>query len=59
MTSPDALVLISIIVGGLLLVGANFVLQRVARPDHGTDRIAGSCGMAAPSAILDPRDGAA
>jgi hypothetical protein len=55
-TSPDFVVLLSMIVGALLLVGANVALQRVARPDRGIDRIAGCCGMAVRSAITESQE---
>lgn len=56
MNPHDLSVLIVLVVGSVLLVGANVALQRLARPDRGTERIAGCCGMAVPSAITDPQD---
>lgn len=56
MNPHDLLVLIVLVVGAVLLFGANVALQRLARPDRGVDRIAGCCGMAVPSAITDPED---
>jgi hypothetical protein len=37
----------------LALVALNVVLQRLARPDQGNERIAGCCGMALPKQIMD------
>ena len=56
MTLPDLGVFLILVVGGLLLVGTNVVLQRVACPDRGSERIAGCCGMALPSAITKPQE---
>jgi hypothetical protein len=54
MSSQDAVVLLALLAGAVLLVAVNVVLQRLARPDRGTDRIAGCCGMAVPSDITAP-----
>jgi len=56
MTQSDAVVLLALLAGAVLLVVVNVVLQRLARPDRGTDRIAGCCGMAVPSDITRPRE---
>jgi len=54
MSSQDAVVLLVLLGGAILLVAVNVALQRLARPDRGTDRIAGCCGMAVPSDITAP-----
>lgn len=54
MTSDVVVFLALLVVGAVLLVGANVALQRLARPDRGVERIAGCCGMAIPSAITNP-----
>lgn len=51
MTQPDAVVLLAMVAGAVLLAALNVALQRLARPDKGTNRIAGCCGMAVPSDI--------
>jgi len=56
MTFPDLAVLLILVVGAVLLVGTNVALQRLARPDRGSERIAGCCGMALPSAITNPQE---
>jgi hypothetical protein len=56
MNPHDLAVLIVLVVGAVLLVGANVALQRLASPDRGTERIAGCCGTAVPSAITDPHE---
>jgi len=56
MTPSDLAVLVALAAGAVLLVGANVALQRLARPDRGTERIAGCCGMAVPSAITEPHE---
>jgi len=56
MTSPDAVVLLGLIGGAVLLVAVNVALQRLVRPDRGTERIAGCCGMAVPSDISTPHE---
>jgi hypothetical protein len=56
MTPSELFVITALMVGGVLLVGANVALQRLARPDRGTERIAGCCGMALPAAITDPQE---
>ena len=56
MTDADAVVLLALIGGAILLVAVNMALQRLARPDRGTDRIAGCCGMALPSEMTTPRE---
>jgi hypothetical protein len=56
MTSADAAVLLALLGGAILLVAVNVALQRLARPDRGTDRIAGCCGMAVPSDITRPHE---
>jgi len=53
-TQPDIFVLLALLGGAVLLVAVNVALQRLARPDRGTDRIAGCCGMAVPSDISTP-----
>ena len=55
MTS-DVVVFLALLVGAVALVGANVALQRLARPDRGSERIAGCCGMAIPSTITDPQE---
>jgi len=55
MTS-DVVVFLALLVGAVALVAVNVALQRLARPDRGTDRIAGCCGMAVPSAITTPHE---
>jgi hypothetical protein len=55
MTS-DVAAFLALLVGAGALVGANVVLQRLARPDRGSERIAGCCGMALPSEITDPQE---
>jgi len=56
MTVPDAGVLLALFGGAILIVAVNVALQRLARPDRGTDRIAGCCGMALPSDITAPHE---
>jgi hypothetical protein len=56
MTSPDVVVLLALLAGAVALVAVNVALQRLARPDRGSGRIAGCCGMALPSAITDPQE---
>jgi hypothetical protein len=56
MTVSDAVVLLALTGGAILLVAVNVALQRLARPDRGTDRIAGCCGMAVPSEMTTPRE---
>jgi hypothetical protein len=56
MTIHDLSVLLVLVAGAVLLVGANVALQRLALPDRGVERIAGCCGMAVPSAISDPQE---
>jgi hypothetical protein len=55
-TSPDFAVLLALTIGAVLLVWVNVALQRVARPERGTERIAGCCGMAVRSAITEPQE---
>ena len=54
MTLPDLVVPLVLFAGAILLVAVNVALQRLARPDRGTDRIAGCCGMAVSSDISTP-----
>jgi hypothetical protein len=54
MSPSDAVVLLALALGAVLLVGLNVALQRRARPDLGDDAIAGCCGMALPASITDP-----
>jgi hypothetical protein len=54
MTLPDLVVPLALFAGAVLLVAVNVALQRLARPDRGTERIAGCCGMAVPSDITAP-----
>lgn len=54
MTIADLIVPLALLVGAVLLVAVNVALQRLARPDRGTDRIAGCCGMALPAEITHP-----
>jgi hypothetical protein len=54
MTLPDLVVPLALFAGAALLVAVNVALQRLARPDRGTDRIAGCCGMAIASDIATP-----
>jgi len=54
MTLPDLVVPLVLFAGAILLVAVNVALQRLARPDRGTDRIAGCCGMAVSSDITTP-----
>jgi hypothetical protein len=56
MTLADVAVLVALVAGAGALVAANVALQRLARPDRGSERIAGCCGMALPSAITDPQE---
>ncbi len=58
MTGPDVVVLLALLAGAMALVGANVALQRLARPDRGSDRVAGCCGMALPAEITDPQEDA-
>lgn len=58
MTLLDGAVLLALLGGAVLLVALNVALQRLARPDRGTDRIAGCCGMAVPSDITSPPEDA-
>jgi hypothetical protein len=53
-TLPDLGVLLALVGGAVLLVAVNVALQRLARPDRGTDRIAGCCGTALASDITTP-----
>ncbi len=53
MTLADLAVSISLALGAVMLVGANVALQRLARPDRGTERVGGCCGMALPAEIID------
>lgn len=48
MTLPDLVVPLVLFAAAVLLVAVNVALQRLVRPDRGTDRIAGCCGMAVP-----------
>lgn len=43
-----------LVLGGiaLALVALNFGLQRLARPDKGNDSVAGCCGMALPTDMI-------
>jgi hypothetical protein len=52
----DLVVPLVLLGGSVLLVALNVVLQRLARPDRGTERIAGCCGMALPSEVTTPRE---
>jgi hypothetical protein len=54
MSPSDVVVLFALGVGAVLLVAVNVGLQRLARPDRGTDRIAGCCGTALASDITTP-----
>ena len=54
MSEHDAVVLLALLGGAILLVAVNVALQRLARPDRGTERVAGCCGMAVPSDITAP-----
>ena len=54
MTFPDLVVPLLLFAGAVLLLAVNVALQRLARPDRGTDRIAGCCGMAISSDITTP-----
>ena len=54
MSLADLVVPLTLFAGAVLLVAVNAALQRLARPDRGTDRIAGCCGMAVPSDITAP-----
>ena len=54
MSSQDVVVLLALLGGAILLVAVNVALQRLARPDRGTERVAGCCGMAVPSDITAP-----
>jgi len=49
MSLPAEVVLLALAAGAALLVALNVALQRAVRPDRGSDRIAGCCGMALPS----------
>ncbi len=55
MSLPDLLVPLALL-GGVLLVAINVALQRLARPDRGTERVAGCCGTALPSDITRTRE---
>lgn len=54
MNLSGLLVPLAMLGGAVLLVAVNVALQRLARPDRGTDRIAGCCGMAVPAEITTP-----
>lgn len=56
MTSINLFVPLALLGASVLLVALNVALQRLARPDRGTDRIAGCCGMALPSEITTPQE---
>lgn len=56
MSLSDAAVVMAMLAGAVALVAANVVLQRLARPDRGSERIAGCCGMVLSSAITDPHE---
>ena len=56
LTLSDVMVLLGLLGGAALLVAVNVALQRLARPDRGTDRIAGCCGMALPNDITAPQE---
>jgi hypothetical protein len=53
-TPSDLVVMLALLGGAVLLVAVNMALQRLARPDRGTDRIAGCCGTALASDITAP-----
>ena len=55
MTLRNVVVLVSLMVGGVLLGGANVALRRLERPDRGTERIAGCCGVALSAEITERR----
>ena len=56
MTPFDVVVLLALAAGAVALVGANIALQRLVRPDRGSERVAGCCGMALPTDITDPQE---
>lgn len=51
MSPSDVAVLLALVLGAIGLAALNAWLQRLARPDVGTERVAGCCGMALPSEI--------
>lgn len=51
MTPAEIAVLVVLIIAAPLLVSLNVALQHLVRPDRGSERIAGCCGMALPSEI--------
>ena len=57
MNLVDLVVPLALFGGSILLVAVNVALQRLARPDRGTERIAGCCGMALPSEITNRDEG--
>ena len=51
MTGEHLAVLALLAVGAGALVALNVVLQGLARPDRGSDALAGCCGMVLPAEI--------